>query len=85
MDNQYRLIEGYRELNETEIEIINLIKGVGETLAVAVQTVEDYITLINIEHGIGYAEARRWAATVKTHLQQGLMALTRAIAKPTSF
>lgn len=27
----------------------------------------------------------RWAVIAKTHLQEGFMALTRAVAKPTSF
>ena len=28
---------------------------------------------------------KRWVAIARTHLQEGFMALTRAIAKPTSF
>lgn len=31
------------------------------------------------------AEPQRWAATGKTHLQQGLMALTRAVTQPSTF
>ena len=28
---------------------------------------------------------KRWVAIARTHLQEGFMALTRAIAKPTTF
>jgi hypothetical protein len=28
---------------------------------------------------------QRWVAIARTHLQQGFMALTRAVAKPTTF
>ena len=31
------------------------------------------------------AQPSRWAAIGRTHLQEGLMALTRAIAQPTTF
>jgi hypothetical protein len=31
------------------------------------------------------AQPERWAALGKTHLQEGLMALTRAVAQPTTF
>lgn len=31
------------------------------------------------------AQPQRWAAIGKTYLQEGLMALTRAIAQPTTF
>ena len=31
------------------------------------------------------AEPHHWVATGATNLQQGLMALTRAVAQPTSF
>ncbi|NCC29378.1 MAG: hypothetical protein EOM22_14890 [Gammaproteobacteria bacterium] len=31
------------------------------------------------------AQPQRWAAIGRTHLQEGLMALTRAVAQPTTF
>lgn len=74
MENQHRKIKGYRELNEAEILQMNNIKGVGETL-------ETLVT--SLERTVGVD--RRWVAIGKTHMQEGLMALVRSVAKPESF
>jgi hypothetical protein len=76
MDNQHRKIIGYRELNEDEIARMNEIKAFGATLGEMIEALE-------IE-GSAVADPR-WVAIGKTHLQQGLMALTRAVAKPEFF
>ena len=34
---------------------------------------------------LALAEPQRWASIARTHFQEGLMALTRAIAQPSSF
>jgi hypothetical protein len=34
---------------------------------------------------IDRAQPERWAAIARTHFQEGLMALTRAVAQPTFF
>lgn len=74
MDNQHKLISGYRDLSKEEIDTINEIKylatKVGD-LIIKVQTIQDV--------------DQRWAAIGKTDLQTGFMALTRAVAKPTTF
>jgi hypothetical protein len=76
MDNQHRMIKGYRELNATEIGRMNEIKTLGAKLGELIEALE-------IE---GSASAdTRWVAIAKTNLQQGLMALTRAVAKPEFF
>lgn len=31
------------------------------------------------------AEPQRWASVARTHFQEGLMALTRSVAQPTTF
>ncbi len=72
-------IKGYRELTEEEIELINRVKSLGTQLEAAI----DDIQLANLEPHA--AQPQRWLAIGKTHLQQGLMALTRAIAKPELF
>lgn len=76
MENQHRKITGYRELNESEISAMNTIKDEGGRLADIISTMEDCSEL-NVD--------RRWLSIGRTHLQEGLMALTRAIAKPTTF
>lgn len=74
MDNQHRAIVGYRELNAEEIAAINSVKETGETLG----------KLVTLVRNIPDVD-QRWASIGATDLQTGIMALVRAIAKPTSF
>jgi len=74
MENQHRKIKGYRELNESEIHNMNGIKSLGPELEKIIVTLEKMDET-----------DKRWVSIGKTHLQQGLMALTRAIAKPEFF
>ena len=73
MDNQHRKISGYRELSQAEIDLMNAIKALGPQME-------------NLIADLTTAGADiRWISIGKTHLQQGLMALTRSVAKPTFF
>ena len=88
MDNQhqYKKITGYRDLTQEEIDLINKIKAVGSTLDELIEEVEH----TNISTGKRseldeIAEPDMWAHQAKFNLKIGLMALTRAVAKPTSF
>lgn len=74
MDNQHRKISGYRELSQKEIEAMNAIKAQGVSLGLLVD-------LLRNDPDID----QRWISIGATELQQGLMALTRAVAKPTFF
>jgi hypothetical protein len=74
MDNQHRQIKGYRELSQAEIDTMNLIKEHGAALGELVAKVR---AIPEID--------QRWASIGATDLQTGLMALTRAVAKPTFF
>jgi hypothetical protein len=74
MENQHRQIKGYRELSEEDIRKMNEIKALGERLGVIVGNLAMDGTVDT-----------RWVAIGKTHLQQGIMALVRAIAQPTTF
>lgn len=74
MDNQHRAIKGYRELDAAEISLMNEIKDKGADLGLLV---EELRRRPNMD--------QRWIAIGATHLQEGLMALTRAVAQPTSF
>ena len=72
-DNQHRKIKGYRKLTDEEIATMNEIKEKGVELGELIEKLEA-------------ADAdRRWLAIGRTHMQQGLMALTRSIAKPEFF
>lgn len=85
MENQHRKITGYRELDQAEIDLMNEIKAKGVELGELIKKLEDNQVRITAEHGTGDAEPYRWIAIGKTSLQQGLMALTRAVAKPEAF
>lgn len=74
VDNQHRQIAGYRELSQGEIDKINDVKMIGQEIGSLVQALQ---CMPDAD--------QRWVAIGMTHLQQGLMALTRAIAKPTFF
>ncbi|WP_286075686.1 hypothetical protein [Stenotrophomonas sp. 59] len=81
MENQHRKITGYRELSQAEIDLMNEIKAKGAELQALVEKVNDTNTVIEGDKGDCY----RWSAIAKTDFQTGLMALTRAVAKPESF
>lgn len=74
MDNQHRKIKGYRELSQEEIDMMNEVKMFGPLFD------ELFSQLEAMEE-----TDKRWLAIGKTDLQKGLMAVTRAIAKPDFF
>lgn len=83
-------IEGYRDLTPEEITQINKIKTLGglvQELVEAIANMESArCTPQSSAEELGAAtEAMRWTSIAKTHLQTGLMCLTRAVAKPTNF
>ena len=67
-------ITGYRELTEEEVALINGIKAVGVELDKLIEQLRS-----------NEAMDQRWVSVGATDLQTGLMALTRAVAKPTTF
>ena len=83
MENQHRKITGYRELTQAEIDLMNRIKDAGELVGALLKDIS-YGNPGGGEAPEGIADAR-WYAIARTHLQEGFMALTRSIAKPTSF
>ncbi len=85
MENQHRKITGYRDLNADDIDTMNTIKAKGAELSELVSELQDRQAAITAMYGTPDAEAFRWIAIGQTHLQEGLMALTRAVAKPESF
>lgn len=74
MENQHRQISGYRELDELEIALMNEIKALGPVIETTVKELRE-------TEGVD----QRWVAIGVTNLQQGLMALTRAVARPDFF
>lgn len=67
-------ITGYRTLSENEIREINYIKSMASSVEQLVLQLRENPTF-----------DQRWVSIGVTDLQQGFMALTRAVAKPTTF
>lgn len=93
MENQHRKIKGYRELSQTEIDLMNRIKTAGAQMlslqAELVASLNDYQTYLTVSVGdcgeverFIAAEPFRWAEIGKTDIQTGIMALVRAVAQP---
>lgn len=95
MENQHRKIEGYRELSQEEIDLMNQIKSLGSDLHHLIEKVEchvskqtmdacakkDEATLIRL----GAADPDRFIDLARDNFQTALMQLTRAVAQPTNF
>ena len=67
-------ITGYRQLNEDEALVMNQIKQMGVELG-------EYVARLRTMPDLD----QRWISIGATDLQTGLMALTRAVARPTTF
>lgn len=74
MENQHQKITGYRDLSQEEIDSMNAIKEVANQVG-------QLTTDLGNTEGVD----KRWLSIAITDLQKGFMALTRSIAKPTSF
>lgn len=79
MENQHQKITGYRDLTQDEIDLMNK----GKELANAVGAFCNTLAARAKEDPTSIDP--RWVAIGQTDLQKGFMALTRSIAKPTSF
>lgn len=76
MDNQHRMIAGYRDLSQGEIDLMNEIK------AVEAQVADLHMKIADLVHGPG--DAGRQAALARTDFEAGFMRLLRAVAQPHS-
>lgn len=95
MENQHQKIKGYRDLTKAEIDLMNQIKVKGLELQALIRSVDGHLaTQSGAAAQVGdadeldrieSAQPRRWVAIATTDLQTGLMALTRAVAQPTTF
>ena len=74
MKDQHTQITGYRDLTQDEIDLMNAIKAMGIQLDTLCKQVGE---APNVD--------KRWLSIGITDLQKGLMAVTRAVARPTTF
>lgn len=95
MENQHRKIQGYRELGQEEIDLMNRIKAKGAEM-LGLQS--ELMLLLDAQKNANSvmenadetaeflrfqaAEPLRWASIGKTDIQTGIMALVRAVAQP---
>ena len=88
MENQHRLIKGYRELSQEEIDLMNRIKiAEAQTLELVAEVRQHVVK--QMVHGnddeaerITDANPIRWQSIATSHIEQGFMALVRAVAQP---
>lgn len=95
MDNQHRKIEGYRELSQEEIDLINRIKVHGAKTEQLIGDIRVYLSKQRKEaHESEDAETLmrymsaspfRFIELSQDNFQTALMQLTRAVAQPTNF
>ena len=88
MENQHRLIKGYRELSAEEIELMNEAKELAERTRELVERVAklpptplaegDAPPTVTTDPG-------RAVAIARTELQTGFMWLIRSVARPSTF
>ena len=74
MDNQHKKISGYRDLTQEEIDQMNAVKAVGTQLGLLIKNMKQDPDV-----------DQRWLSIAETHLQQGIMAAVRSVAKPNGF
>lgn len=74
MKDQHTKITGYRDLSQGEIDAMNAVKAEGERLRELIAQMRTVSTF-----------DQRWVDIAETHLQQGVMAAVRSIARPNSF
>lgn len=77
VDNQHKQIKGYRDLSQEEIDLMNMIKTKAEECGELIAALR-----CGLQNG---PLDQRWVSIAETHLQQGFMAATRAVAQPTTF
>lgn len=93
MENQHRKINGYRELNQEEIDLMNEVKNLGPQIEGVLLKVDAHITKLNelgksdsdLQLRLHQSTAYRFLALAKTEMQTGLMYATRSIAQPEFF
>lgn len=73
-------ITGYRQLSQREVTLMNEGKALAEACGAYIERLRGEMD----EDGQPLVDPR-WINIGATQLQQGLMALVRAIAKPTTF
>lgn len=67
-------VTGYRQLSQSEIDLMNEVKAAGDKLG---ELVDKMRTMDSLD--------QRWVSIGATDAQKGVMGLVRAVAQPTNF
>ena len=78
MDNQHKLIQGYRDLSQGEINSINKLKEMEADIGIVLAHLDDMAMAAN------NVTSARWASIARTHLEIGFMFAIKAVACPTN-
>lgn len=81
MQDQHKLIKGYRDLSQEEIDLMNEGKTLGNQIGELIERLEQ----AEFAQTSDQVPDKRTLAIAKTNLQQGMMWLIRSIAKPGGF
>ena len=79
VDNQHKKITGYRDLSQFEINMMNDLKSMEETMRRMLGNLKAYI-----DNDTEDKEALRWVAEARTCLETGMMYAIKAVARPTN-
>jgi hypothetical protein len=74
MENQHKLIQGYRDSSSEEIDLMNKAKEISGMVG-------DFVNTLQTRKEFD----QRWISIGKTDLQKGFMSVIRGIARPTTF
>lgn len=83
-------ITGYRQLSQEEVDLMNEAKALAEQCGAFIQKLRHHPPEGLVDRTAEMPNGKvpidqRWVHIGTTQLQQGFMALTRAIAQPTTF
>lgn len=88
MKDQHKLIKGYRDLSQEEIDLMNRIKIAEAQVLDLGRDVREHLSnqMACASEAevtrIADASPIRWHSIALTHLEQGFMALVRSVAQP---
>ncbi len=85
MENQHKLIKGYRDLSQKEIDLMNEGKELSAKVGEWIEKIETQSNLALASNLYSDQIDNRWLAIGKTDLQKGFMGAIRSIAKPSTF
>lgn len=85
MDNQHKQIKGYRDLSQTEIDLMNEGKALAEQCGAWIAKLRQHNGQQTSDSPPALALDQRAVSIGATELQTGFMWAIRGIAQPTTF